>query len=114
MNDYSKLIFDKSFVNGEWINESDSKFEVINPFDLSVIGQVYNDDRLLVKKAIDVAHSAFKSWKKTSVKDRSILMMKWYDLIVQNKNEIATIMTLESGKPFAESLGEIDYGANYI
>ena len=114
MNDYSKLIFEKSFVNGEWINESDSKFEVINPFDLSVIGQVYNDDRLLVKKAIDVAHSAFKTWKKTSVKERSILMMRWYDLIVQNKNEIATIMTLESGKPFAESLGEIDYGANYI
>lgn len=114
MNNYSKLIFEKSFVNGEWINESTSKFEVINPADLSVIAMVYDENRTFVKKAINIAQSAFKSWKKTSVKERSTLLMKWYDLIIQNKHEIATIMTLESGKPLAESLGEIEYGASYI
>lgn len=114
MRDYKKLIFEKSFVNGEWTNESSSKFEIKNPFDLSTISSVYNEDRTLVKKAIEVAALAFKTWKKTSVKERSSLLMKWYDLIIEHKNEIATIISLESGKPFSESLGEIEYGANYI
>lgn len=114
MNDYKKLIFEKSFVNGEWTNESTTKIEVRNPVDLSVIGLVANEDRPMVKKAIDSASEAFKTWKKTSAKERSAILLKWFDLIMQNKNEIATIMTLESGKPLAESLGEIDYGAGYI
>lgn len=114
MSDYKKLIFEKSFVNGEWTHESTTKIDIKNPADLSVISQVYNDDRPLVKKAIDAAHEAFKTWKKTSAKERSTLLLKWYDLIYKHKEEIATIMTLESGKPYAESLGEIDYGAGYI
>ncbi|WP_177761252.1 NAD-dependent succinate-semialdehyde dehydrogenase [Flavobacterium sp. I3-2] len=111
---YTDLLFEKSFVNGEWINENTTQFEIINPVDLSIISRVYNDDRTMVKRAIDSASEAFKTWKKTSAKERSSLLMKWYDLIIANKNEIATIMTLESGKPIAESLGEIEYGASYI
>lgn len=114
MSDYKKLIFEKSFINGEWINESTEKLDIRNPFDLSVVSQVYNENRSMVKKAIDVAHVAFASWKKTSAKERSALLMKWHELILDYKQEIATIMTLESGKPIKESLGEIDYGANYI
>lgn len=111
---YTDLIFEKSFVNGEWINENTTQFEIINPVDLTIISRVYNDNRTMVKRAIDSASEAFKTWKKTSAKERSSLLMKWYDLIIANKNEIATIMTLESGKPIAESLGEIEYGASYI
>lgn len=114
MNNYKNLIFEKSFVNGEWMNENTTQFEIINPVDLSTISRVYNDDRTMVKKAIDSASEAFKTWKKTSAKERSSLLMKWYNLIITNKKEIATIMTLESGKPIAESLGEIEYGASYI
>lgn len=114
MSDYKRLIFEKSFVNGEWASESTTKIEVRNPADLSVISHVANDDRPLVRKAIEAAHSAFQTWKKTSAKERSALLLKWYDLIHEHKAEIATIMTLESGKPYAESLGEIDYGAGYI
>jgi len=114
MIDYKKLIFEKSFVNGQWCSEGNTKIAVKNPVDLSVISHVYNEDRPLVKKAIDAAHEAFKSWKKTSAKERSAVLLKWYDLIQQHKAEIATIMTLESGKPYQESLGEIDYGAAYI
>lgn len=114
MENYKKLIFEKSFVNGEWVNENNTKIDIKNPYDLSIISQVYNEDRNMVKKAIDAAHTAFKPWKKTSAKDRSNLLIKWYNLIIEHKDDIATIMTLESGKPFNESLGEIDYGANYI
>lgn len=114
MGKYKKLIFNQSFVNGEWINEGTTKIQVKNPADLSVIAEVYNEDRPMVKKAIDVAHEAFKLWKNKSAKERSAILLKWYDLIQEHKEEIATIMTLECGKPYAESLGEIDYGSAYI
>lgn len=111
---YKELLFDRSFVNGEWANQGIEKFEVKNPFDLSVIGQVHNEDRSFVGKAIDVAHAAFKPWKSKSAKERSAILLKWFDLIHYHKEELAQIMTLESGKPLAESKGEIDYGAAYI
>ena len=114
MGKYKKLIFNQSFVNGEWVNDSEKKIEIKNPADLSVIAEVYDEDRSMVKKAIDAAHDAFKSWKAKSAKERSAILSKWYDLIIEHKEEIATIMTLECGKPYAESLGEIDYGASYI
>lgn len=114
MSNYKDLIFEKSFINGEWINKSTTKIEVKNPVDLSVISAVYDEDRSLVKVAIDAAHEAFKPWKAKSAKERSKILLKWYDLIQEHKEEIATIMTLESGKPLAESRGEIDYGTAYI
>ena len=114
MGKYKKLIFSQSFVNGEWVNESETKIQIKNPADLAVIAEVYDEGRSMVKKAIDAAHDAFKSWKAKSAKERSAILLKWYDLILEHKEEIATIMTLECGKPYAESLGEIDYGASYI
>ncbi len=114
MSTYKELLFDRSFVNGEWTNQGTEKFDVKNPFDLSVIGQVHDEDRTFVAKAIDVAHAAFGSWKSKSAKERSAILLKWFDLIHQHKDELAQIMTLESGKPLAESKGEIDYGAAYI
>lgn len=109
-----KLIFDKSFVNGEWVKYSDKKIDVINPVDLSVIGQVFDEDQELIKEGIDVAHTAFKTWKNSSVKERSKFLKRWYELIILHKNEIANIITLESGKPIIESLSEVEYGAAYI
>jgi len=114
MEKYKKLIFNQSFVNGEWLNESNTKIEIKNPADLSVIAEVFDENREMVSKAIDSAFEAFKTWKKTSAKERSAILLKWYNLIIEHKEEIAMIMTLESGKPYAESLGEIDYGASYI
>jgi succinate-semialdehyde dehydrogenase / glutarate-semialdehyde dehydrogenase len=103
MEKYKKLIFNQSFVNGEWVNVSKTKIQIKNPADLSVIAEVYDEDRSMVKQAIDAAHDAFKLWKKKSAKERSAILLKWYDLIIEHKEEIATIMTLECGKPYAES-----------
>ena len=114
MNTYKELLFDRSFVNGEWVNQGTARFEVKNPFDLSVIGEVHDEDRSFVAKAIDVAHAAFRMWKSKSARERSAILLKWFDLIHQHKEELAQIMTLESGKPLGESRGEIDYGAAYI
>lgn len=114
MQSYKDLLFGESFVDGQWQHTSSHKLEVKNPVDLSVIGTIYNEDRAFVGKAIQAAHTAFPAWKAKSAKERSAILMAWFDLIIQHKEDLATIMTLESGKPLAESRGEVDYGASYI
>lgn len=114
MNNYKDLLFEESFVDGKWQHEGQERIEVKNPVDLSVIGKVYDEGRPFVAKAIDAAHRAFPAWKAKSAKERSAILLAWYSLIQENKEAIATIMTLESGKPLGESRGEIDYGAGYI
>lgn len=112
--DYKSLLFEKSFVNGEWISESDQKIEVLNPADGSIVASVFDNGRGLVKKAIDAASKAMGSWKALAAAERSSILMKWFELIQQNKDALAEIMTLESGKPLAESKGEVNYGASFI
>lgn len=79
-----------------------------------MVGFVYNHDIEHVKKAIDAAYNSFDEWKSKTAKERSLILLKWFDLINENKDEIAHIMSLESGKPLKECLGEIDYGASFI
>src|SRR5690606_29102547 len=66
------------------------------------------------RKAINYAHKAWPEWRDTDAHTRSNTVRKWYDLIVANKQNIARIMTQESGKPLAESLVEVDYGASFV
>lgn len=114
MTDYKHLIFDKSYINGQWQAEYFETFEVTNPADGSAMGKVYNSGAQLFQKAIDAAHKAFPEWKSKTGKERQTILNKWYHLIIANKNALATIMTLESGKPLSESLVEVDYGASFI
>lgn len=114
MGSYKDLIFDSSFVNGEWKHESSEQIVVKNPVDLAPIASVYDEDRAFVGQAIDAAHAAFPLWKAKAAKERSAIMMCWFRLIHEHKEELAQIMTMESGKPIVESRGEIDYGAAYI
>lgn len=114
MKNYKNLIFDKSFVNGEWINWSNEKFEVVNPANGDLLGTVYNEGRTTVAKAIEAAKASMPNWKSKSAKERSAVLLKWYQLILEHADALAEIMTLECGKPLAESHGEIVYGANYI
>lgn len=114
MKDYKDLMFNQSYINGEWIKASGTKVDVKNPADGSLVGQVDNNDVSVVSRAIDAAHQAFPNWRKKTAKDRSAVLMKWFDLIMENKESIARIMSLESGKPLEECKGEINYGAAYI
>jgi len=110
-----KLFRDKCYINGEWI-EANSKdtISVNNPATLKEIGTVPKCGKEETKKAIDAANSAWPTWKSTSAKERSIILRKWFDLIISNKEELAQIMTIEQGKPINESRGEIVYGASFI
>jgi len=109
------LFREKCFVNGKW---SDSKngntLEVNNPATFEIIGKVPNFSAKETKSAINDADEAFQSWKNTTAKERSIILKKWSDLIIENVDDLAKIMTIEQGKPLAEAKGEILMGASYI
>ncbi|MEC1550274.1 succinate-semialdehyde dehydrogenase [Bacillus rugosus] len=67
-----------------------------------------------VEEAIERSHQAFKTWSKTSANERASLLKKWYELIVEHKEELADLITKENGKPYQEAVGEVQYGAGYI
>ncbi len=110
-----KLLRNKSFINNEWVNSlSNKKFSVYNPLDFSLLSSVTDCGEKETKKAIDSAYNAFILWKDWTPSKRSQIIRNWYNLILQNKEDLARIITLEQGKPIKESLGEIDYGASFV
>ncbi|KAJ2369954.1 hypothetical protein H4S02_000657 [Coemansia sp. RSA 2611] len=105
----------EAYVNGNWVKAATGKtFDVVDPGTLETIGTVTDMDASDVRKAVDAASTAFASWKKTTAKQRSVLLRKWHDLIISNKDDLARILALEGGKPLAEATGEIMYGASFI
>ncbi|WP_257658302.1 NAD-dependent succinate-semialdehyde dehydrogenase [Parapedobacter lycopersici] len=109
----NQLITDKAYINGKFLRGK-KQFDVINPADGSTIGSVPDLDATACKKAIDQAYDAWPAWRDTPVAARSAVVYQWYVLITQHKEALARIMTLESGKPLAESLTEVDYGASFV
>ncbi len=109
------LFKQKCFINGEWIDSSSGEtLEVNNPASLEIIGNVPKCSVSETKKAIDDANNAFQTWKETTAKERSVILKKWGELITENVDDLAKIMTIEQGKPLAEAKGEILMGASYI
>lgn len=109
----SPLLKSASYINGEWIQSVDT-FAVKNPSTGDVIAEVQNataDDAL---KAVDAAVKAMPDWAAKTAKKRARILRKWFDLIMQNQESLARILTAEQGKPLTEAMGEIAYGANYI
>nr|WP_262910935.1 NAD-dependent succinate-semialdehyde dehydrogenase [Sphingobacterium sp. SRCM116780] len=100
-------------MNGKFIS-SKKTFEVINPATGKVIDTVPDLDIEACQKAIQSAEKAWLTWRKVSSGARSIFVRKWYELILENKDHLAEIMTLESGKPLQESLTEVDYGNSFV
>nr|CAI5860663.1 unnamed protein product [Callosobruchus analis] len=101
--------------HGSWISANNNKeFEVINPANGQVIATVPDMDVKDTQKAIESAAEAFRTWQYTTAKERSTLLRKWYNLLVENQDSIAKVMTAESGKPLAEALGEVNYGNSFI
>ncbi|XP_030758923.1 uncharacterized protein LOC115884468 [Sitophilus oryzae] len=107
--------YEKAYINGQWSSAiSGETFDVFNPANGQVVGKVpdMNTDDTLV--AINSAFKAFQSWKNTTAKERSQILRRWYNLLVENQNKIAEIMTAESGKPLIESNGEVTYGNSFV
>ena len=111
----NSLLMNKAFVNGEWINAASSKtFDVTNPATGELIASIPDMNREDVSKAVDAAYNAWPAFRDTTAGERSNLLKKWYALILENKQELATLMTMDCGKVLQESLGEVDYGASFV
>lgn len=100
-------------VDGDWITTADT-LEVNNPATDEIIATVPMIDADNIGKAVDAANAAFKKWRKEPASTRGEIVRKWYDLIVEHTDDLATIMTTEQGKPLAEAKGEIAYAASYV
>ncbi|WP_158839210.1 NAD-dependent succinate-semialdehyde dehydrogenase [Polaribacter sp. L3A8] len=110
-----RLLKHKAYINGEWIDSNSGKtFEVTNPYNNEVIGSVSDCGQEETKLAIDAASEAFKTWKKYAASERADLLKKWYQLQIDNAEELGKILTLEQGKPLQEAIGEIKYGASFV
>lgn len=109
------LLKQQAYVNGQWIDALNGETNpVLNPATGEQIATVPDLGAEETEAAIAAAEIAFKSWKKKTAKERSVLLRKWFELIVANKDDLAILMTAEQGKPIAESAGEVLYGASFI
>ena len=110
-----KLLRQQTFIGGCWVDsESKETYQVVDPATNIPIASVPSCSSLDVNEAIDAALVAWPKWKSLSVNERSSILRKWYQLILEHIDDLAKILTLESGKPLAEAKGEIMYGASYI
>ncbi|MEJ7739363.1 MAG: NAD-dependent succinate-semialdehyde dehydrogenase [Chitinophagaceae bacterium] len=111
----NSLIRTQSYVNGQWVNAASGKtFDVNNPATGELIAAVTDMNREDVRKAADAAHNAWPSYRELTAKERSDLMRRWFTLILEHKEELARLMTMECGKVLKETLGEVDYGVSFI
>lgn len=111
----SPLFKQQAYINGQWCDALDSGQQVIlNPATGEKLGSVPVMSAAETRTAIAAAHQALPAWRALTAKERSALLHNWHQLIMQHQDELARIMTLEQGKPLAESRGEIAYGASFV
>src|SRR3990167_9450855 len=110
-----RLVRQLAYVNGKWIAGHGGRDEaVIDPASEETIGRCTQLDASQVEHAIDAAQAALPGWRALSVDARGVILGKWHDLLLENKEDLARLMTLEQGKPLDEARGEIDYAASFI
>ena len=110
-----RLFRQQCYVDGQWIDAVDGTvFPVENPADSSVLGTVPSLGIAETRRAIGAAERAWESWRAISAKERSDALTRWAELCLEHRDDLATIMTLEQGKPLAEAKGEVTYGTSFI
>lgn len=107
------LMREDAYVGGRWI-AADPRFGVTDPATGDVIAGVAKIDAKGACKAVDAAHAAFPAWAMMLPQDRSTLLNRWFQLIRDNREDLAQLMTAEQGKPLSEARGEIDYAASFV
>lgn len=113
--DQLKLFHRKACIGGQWMDALNQQTSaVINPATLQEIGTVPNMGKAEAEQAIALAKSAWPAWKAKTAKERSIILKKWNDLLLEHADELAFILTSEQGKPLAEARGEILYAASFV
>jgi succinate-semialdehyde dehydrogenase/glutarate-semialdehyde dehydrogenase len=109
------LLRTRAFIGGEWVNAAEGgTHPVLNPATREVIGTVPVMGASETRRAIEAASGAFPAWAARTAKERAVILRRWYELLMANQEDLATLMTAEQGKPLAEAKGEIAYAAAFI
>jgi succinate-semialdehyde dehydrogenase / glutarate-semialdehyde dehydrogenase len=112
LKDLSLLKTD-ALINGQWVKGS-ARFDVLDPSNGHKLVDVANLGPADAEAAIAAANAAWPAWKAKTAKERSIILRKWFDLLMANQDDLGRIMTAEQGKPFGEAKGEVAYGASFV
>ena len=112
LNDPSLLKTD-ALINGKWLAGA-ARFDVTDPSNGRKLADVADLGPQDAEDAIAAANAAWPAWRNKTGKERHAIMMKWYQLLMANQEDLARIMTAEQGKPFAEAKGEIAYGSSFV
>ncbi|KAB0546002.1 NADP-dependent succinate-semialdehyde dehydrogenase [Pseudomonas argentinensis] len=111
----AQLFRQQAFVNGAWADaDSGQTIKVTNPATGEVIGTVPKMGAAETRRAIEAADKALPAWRALTAKERSAKLRRWYELMLENQEDLARLMTIEQGKPLAEAKGEIAYAASFI
>ena len=111
----SQLLRSTSFIDGKWVAADDaSRLAVRNPANGEIIAEVANCGAAETTRAIAAADAAWPAWRTLTAKQRAQLLRRWFDLILQNTEDLAQLITAEGGKPLAEARGEVAYGASFV
>jgi len=112
LNDPSLLKTD-GLINGQWVAGA-SRFDVNDPATGLKLADVANLGPADAEAAIAAANNAWAAWRTQTAKERSIVLRKWFDLLMANQDDLGTLMTAEQGKPLPEAKGEVAYGASFV
>lgn len=105
----------QAYIGGRWVDADDGAvLTVRNPADGSVLGTVPKMGAAETRRAIEAANAAWPAWRALTAGARAKILRRWFDLIVENQEDLAVIMTSEQGKPLAEARGEVLYAASFI
>ena len=109
------LLRHQAFVNGHSINADEgATFAVRNPADGTLLAQVADGGPAETRRAIAAAEAAFPAWRAKTAAERGAILKRWHDLLIEHVEDLALLMTLEQGKPLAESRAEVLYGASFL
>ena len=111
----TSLLKTHGYIDGKWVgDDAQSRFDVTNAYTNEVISTLPEMGKKETDEAIMAANAAWPDWRSRTAKERAIILKKWFDLIMVNQEDLATLMTAEQGKPIAEARGEVGYGASFI
>jgi succinate-semialdehyde dehydrogenase/glutarate-semialdehyde dehydrogenase len=109
------LLRDRCYIGGEWLEADDAaRLNVSDPASGEVVARVPDVGAAETRRAIEAAERAWRPWRELTATERGTMLRRWHDLMLENQEDLARIMTAEQGKPLAEARGEIAYAASFL
>src|ERR1700676_3847355 len=109
-----RLFHEACYVDGQWIHGSEATISVDNPATGEIIGKVPSLGAAEARLAIEAARQGLKPWSAKTAKERAAILRRWFELVLENQEDLARLMTIEQGKPLTESRSEVIYGAAFL